>query len=77
MKRHLILCALAAGVYCHAGMDSAGAAKRMFEGARPVAVTAPAATVKPEGGPRHLSEAERAELRRQLEQFNRQYGKHP
>jgi hypothetical protein len=70
MKLYLILGALAAWAVCHAqGVTRPGRPDQ----ARALPVQLPKQTGA--APPRHLSEAERAELRRQLWEFNRRYGK--
>lgn len=64
MQRYLILWTCAVAISAYAGLTSWAAAP-----SRPVP------NVKQDVPPRHLSDAERAELRRQLEQFNRNHGK--
>jgi uncharacterized membrane protein len=66
MKRYLILGVFTACAVCDAGPP----APVRTPPAKPAAEVKPPAT-----GPRHLSEAQRAELRRQLEEFNRRYDK--
>jgi hypothetical protein len=80
MKRYLILFALLACAVCWAGKVTGSASRpQPVPAPVPVPVISPgsASDVRPaSGAPRHLSEAERAELRRQLDEFNRRYGKH-
>jgi hypothetical protein len=77
MKRYLILSALGACTIGQAGTTPAPRpiAPMPVAGTRSTLSQAPTPVAKPDAGPRHLSEAERAELRQQLQQFNRQYGK--
>jgi hypothetical protein len=81
MKRYLIICAAAASAVV--GAASPPAESQGLQ-AKQAAVVAPKPVstrefpqAQQEAPPRHLSDAERAELRRQLRQFNREYvGKH-
>lgn len=83
MNRYLILSALGACTVvwnvAYAGPPNApraATAQVSNAHAAPAVLIAPAApSANQDAGPRHLSDAERAELRQQLEQFNRQYGK--
>ena len=71
MKSYLICCAIAASAVWHAGA-SAQDPPKLAAAAQPP--TAPQVKASPRNAPtRHLSDEERAELRRQLQQFNRQY----
>lgn len=78
MKRYLIVCATAACVVAWAARQGTGPqalqAKQPPE-PKPVSTR----TWQPSQAsvvPRHLTKAERAELRRQLREFNQEYGKH-
>jgi hypothetical protein len=80
MKGWLIICAIGASAVAHAASTTANAQpqQRIAVESKPVSTrTLPVSqTQSPAAQPagqRHLSEEERAELRRQLEQFNRQY----
>jgi len=85
MKAWLICCAIVASSVAHAATMTANAQEqqRVATEARPVS-TRPMPMQSMQGQPqpasqsaqvRHLSDEERAQLRRQLEQFNRQFGK--
>jgi hypothetical protein len=81
MQRWLIVCALVAPLAVQAASAATNATEqqRVAVDAKPVSTRSmPAhahAQVQQTAGARHLSDEERAELRRQLQQFNRQYGK--
>ena len=76
MQRYLILCALAASAVCGAASAAASAQEqhKVVVATKPVS-TRSVQTPQSSTPPRHLTDEERAELRRQLHQFNRQYGK--
>ena len=79
MKRYLIVCATAACVVAWAARQGAGSQPLQ---AKQEPQPKPVSTRgwQPSSGapvtPRHLTQAERAELRRQLREFNQEYGKH-
>ena len=78
MKRYLIVCATAA---CVVAWSASHSAKPQALQAKQVPESKPVSTrtwepTQESVPPRHLTAAERAELRRQLRQFNREYGKH-
>jgi hypothetical protein len=78
MKRYLIVGAAAACVVAWAarqGASSQPLQPREEPQPKPVSTRAWQSS-QAAATPRHLTEAERAELRRQLRQFNREYGKH-
>jgi hypothetical protein len=79
MKRYLIICAAAASAVVGAASPPAtlqAMQPKQAEAAKPVS-TRGLQQSQAAAPPRHLSDAERAELRRQLRQFNREYnGKH-
>ena len=71
MTRYLILCALAAAIVSRAG--NAGSPPSIVQ-AKQIPAATPGVAKSP-APPRHLSEQERLELRRQLQQFDSQYRK--
>lgn len=71
MKLYLILVALASCTVCYAQGVTGRAPRLPQPKPQPVQVSGPPS----EALPRHLSDAERAELRRQLREFNRHYSK--
>jgi TolA-binding protein len=71
MKRYLILCTLAAS----AASQSASPGSPPEISNVNQSSTGTSAVAKTPAGLRHLSEQERIELRRQLQQFNSQYRK--
>jgi hypothetical protein len=71
MKRYLIHCALAASGVSHAGTTVPPSGIVEIKQPRAVATVA----VKAPVAPRHLSEQERIELRKQLTLFDSQYRK--
>ena len=78
MKRYLIVCAAAACFVAWAARQG-GSAQSLQAKQAPSAKPVSTRTWQPSqatAAPRHLSEAERAELRRQLREFNEEYGKH-
>jgi len=76
MKRHLIFCAIAASAASHAANTTVNAQEQ-----QKAAVSSPPVSMRNTQASqravpvRHLSDAERAELRRQLQQFNSQHSK--
>ena len=77
MKRYLIVCATAACVVAWAARQSASPQPlqpKQEPQSKPV--SARAWQSNQAAAPRHLTAAERAELRRQLRLFNQEYGKH-
>ena len=77
MKRYLIVCGAAACVVAWAARQAGGSQPlqaKQDPQPKPVSTRAwpPDAPVTPH----HLTNAERAELRRQLREFNQEYGKH-
>ncbi len=77
MKRYLIVCATAACVVAWAARQSASQeALQPKQEPQPKPVSSRALQSSQAAAPRHLTRAERAELRRQLREFNLEYGKH-
>ena len=76
MTQYLILCAIAASAVCGAAAAAPSEQEqhKVVVAAKPVS-TRSVRSPQSSTPPRHLSEDERAELRKQLQQFNRQYGK--
>ncbi|HEY8047631.1 MAG TPA: hypothetical protein VIE63_00550 [Ramlibacter sp.] len=77
MKQYLIFCSIAASAVCHAATVNPNTdeqQKKVMATPKPVS-TRSIVPSQQSAPPRHLSDAERAELRRQLRQFDRQYGK--
>ena len=73
MRLLLILCLAFTSTVCGAANAASPAAQQFAQVMGPVAGR-PLPVSPSAAAPRHLSDGERAELRRQLYQFNRQYG---
>ena len=82
MKGWLIFCAIAASSVVHAASTTANAQEQQRVAVyskpvstRPLPMQQSAPQQQTPAAVRHLNDEERAELRKQLQQFNRQYGK--